>query len=143
MAFNVITFNMDRLVIESILADVDEVVLSSTTAAVPSILLKFANGNKEQIKHAFKALETLKADKSFSLMICETLVTGMYDFEICTAALDEPVRICNKVLDHTELERIKETIKTNPEVILAVSGIEEDTTLQIEETKFKAHQVKS
>jgi hypothetical protein len=134
---------MDRLVIESILADVDEVVLDSTTSTVPSILLKFNSGNKEQIKHAFKALETLKADKSFSLLICETLVNGMYDFELCTAALDEPVRICNKVLDHAELARIKSIISANPMVNLAVSGIEEDTTLQIDETKFKEHQVKS
>lgn len=143
MAFNIITFDMDRLIIESILADVDEVRLSHTESAVPSILLRFNNGNQEQIKNAFNALKTLKADKKLSLLICETLVNGMYDLEICTDALDEPVRICNKVIDQAELENIKSQIKSNPEVRLAVIGLEQETALQIKETSFKAHQVKS
>jgi len=139
MAFSIITYNMDRLIIESILADVDEVIFSPTELAVPSILLKFHNGNQEKIKHAFDALKTLKADKTCSLLICETLVSGIYDLEICTDALDEPVRISNKVIAPAALEELKSQVKSNPEIRLAVVGLEQETVLQIEETTFKVH----
>lgn len=130
---------MDRLVIESILADADEVVLNTEPSAPQSILLNFSNGNQEQIKHAFHALNALKADNTFSLLICDTLVSGMYDLEICTPALDEPVRICNKVIGHSELEKIKTQIKANPEMNLAVIGLEDEAFIHIEETSFKLH----
>lgn len=132
---------MDRLVIETILADVDQVTLVDTQSSVPCICLGFDGGNMEQVKHAFDALKKLTAHKEVSLVICETLVSGIYDIEIVTEALDEPVRICNKVVEQQTLKGIREIMDQHPELILAVKGAEADTEMRINRATYKAHQL--
>jgi len=132
---------MDRLVIESILADANEVALVDTQNSVPCICLGFDDTNMEQVKHAFGELKKLTSNKSVSLIICETLVTGIYDIEIVTDALDEPVRICNKVVEQQTLKGIREIMDKHPELILAVRGAAEDTELKIDTATYKAHQL--
>lgn len=132
---------MDRLVIESILADANGVALVDTQSSVPCICLGFDDANMEQVKHAFEELKKLTSNKSVSLVICETLVTGIYDLEIVTEALDEPVRICNKVVEQQTLKGIREIMDKHPELILAVQGAEVDTELKINRATYKAHQL--
>jgi len=95
----------------------------------------------EQVKHAFVALRKVTAQKDVSLVICETLVNGIYDIEIVTEALDEPVRICNKVVEQQTLKGIREIMDQHPELILAVSGAEADTELRINTATYKAHEL--
>jgi hypothetical protein len=132
---------MDRLVIETILTDVDEVTLINSESSIPSICLGFDAGNIEQAKHAFAALKKLTAYKEVSLVICETLVSGIYDLEIVTDALDEPVRICNKVVEHETLSGIRAIMDQQPELLLAVKGAEDETGLKISKATYKEHQV--
>lgn len=135
------TFNMDRLVIETILADADSVALVDTQSSKPCICLGFDSGSMDQVKHAFEAMKALTENDSVSLVICETLVTGIYDIEIVTAALDEPIRICNKVVEQQTLKDIREIMDKHPEVVLAVSGAEEDVQLKIDSATFKGSQL--
>ena len=130
---------MDRLVIETILADTTEVALVDTQSSIPCICLKFDEANIQQVKHAFEALRKVTAHKEVSLVICETLVNGVYDIEIVTEALDEPVRICNKVVEQQTLKGIREIMDQHPALILAVSGAQADTALQINTASYKAH----
>ncbi len=132
---------MDRLVIETILADVDEVTLVDTQSSGPSICLGFDDGNMEQVKHAFNELKKLTQHKEVSLVICETLVSGIYDIEIVTDALDEPVRICNKVVEQQTLEGIREIMDQHTEVMLTIKGAETDMAFRINHASFKANQV--
>lgn len=132
---------MDRLVIETILADTTEVALVDTQSSIPCICLKFDDANMEQVKHAFVALRKVTAHKDVSLVICETLVNGIYDIEIVTEALDEPVRICNKVVEQQTLKGIREIMDQHPELILAVSGAEADTELRINTATYKAQEL--
>lgn len=121
------------------MAGADEVALVDTQSSVPCICLGFEDGKIEQVKHAFEALKKLTANKAVSLVICETLVNGIYDLEIVTDALDEPVRICNKVVEQQTLKGIREIMDKHPELILAVSGAEADTELKINTATYKAH----
>ncbi len=129
---------MDRLVIESILADTDEVALVDTQSSIPCICLSFDETHLEQAKHAFDALKKVTANKEVSLVICETLVSGIYDIEIVTEALDEPVRICNKVVEQQTLRGIREIMDKHPELLLAISGAETGTELKIDAATYKA-----
>jgi hypothetical protein len=129
---------MDRLVIETILADVNEVALVDTQSSIPCICLSFDETHLEQVKHAFEALRKLTAQQEVSLVICETLVNGIYDIEIVTEALDEPIRICNKVVEQQTLKGIREIMDQHPKLTLAVSGAEADTALQINTATYKA-----
>ncbi|WP_442590615.1 hypothetical protein ACSBL2_05235 [Pedobacter sp. AW31-3R] len=107
---------MDRLVIESILADLDEIVLSSDQARPefnPSIILTFKAVHADQVKHAFTALNELTSDKKVEFMICRTLVSGIYDLEIKTDALDEPIRIVNKAISPELLLQIEDLLEKN------------------------------
>ena len=137
----VFKYNMDRLIIESILADANEVALVDTQSSVPCICLGFEDANMEQVKHAFEELRKLTTNKEVSLVICETLVNGIYDMEIVTDALDEPVRICNKVVEQQTLKGIREIMDKHPSLILAVRGAEADTELKINTATYKAHQL--
>lgn len=134
---------MDRLVIETILADVEEVTLINTQSSMPCICLGFDAGNIEQAKHAFAALHKLTAHKEVSLVICETLVSGIFEIEVITDALDEPVRICNKVIEQHTLGGIREIMDKQDELLLAVKGSEDETQLHISRATYKGHQVKS
>jgi len=69
---------MDRLVIESILADVDEIFLSSDSKIEelnPSIILGFKAANTDQVISAFTALKNVTHNKEVEFIICRTLVS--------------------------------------------------------------------
>jgi hypothetical protein len=140
MAYKAITLNMDRLVIETILTDVESVSFNNIQGSLPCISFGFDEANIEQAKHAFHALNKLTSHKEVSLVICETLVSGMYDFEIVSDAMDEPVRICNKVIDHEVLNRIEEQINQQPEIIIGIKDLEVDNQIHINKASYKVHQ---
>jgi hypothetical protein len=139
MAYKGITLNMDRLVIETILTDVESVSFNNIQGSLPCISFGFDGTNIEQAKHAFNALKKLTLHKGVSLVICETLVSGMYDFEIVSEAMDEPVRICNKVIDHEVLNRIEEQINQQPEIIIGIKDLEVDSQIHINKASYKVH----
>lgn len=131
---------MDRLVIESILADVDEISLSNDNDKPelnPSIVLGFKANNVDQVIHAFHALKTLTHNKKVELVICKTFTSGIYDLEIKTEALDEPVRILNKVISHELLAQIEEQLRKSNHMVLGSNVSEEENWIILSDTQVK------
>jgi hypothetical protein len=136
---------MDRLVIESILADVDEIFLSKDSQNAelnPSIILGFKAGNADQVIHAFDALKKVTKDSNVELVICRTLITGVYDIEIKTDALDEPVRILNKVISNELLAEIEEQLSQSKRIVLGTNVSQEENWIQVNEALVKECAVK-
>ena len=132
---------MDRLVIESILADVDEISFSDTDLQ-KALILGFKQGYAEQVTHVFTALKSLTHKKEVELIICKTLTAGIYDLELKTAALDEPVRILNKAISHELLAEIEQALQTSKNIVLASNVSGQDTWIAITDAQVKECAVK-
>lgn len=131
---------MDRLIIETILADVDDILVSgdhSNTDEHPCILLGYKASNIDQIIHAFTALKKLLVNHKVSLVICKTMVSGMYDLEIVSDALDEPVRINNKVIEHDVVEKIEKLLSDNSGIKLALNVSQEENWIHVDEASVR------
>ena len=131
---------MDRLVIESILADVNEILISRDdrlSELSPAIILGFKANNSEQVIHAFTELKSLAEKSEISLSICKTMVVGMYDIEIKHADLDEPIRICNKVIANELLGEIEDYILKGGKLSLANNVSEEGNWVGLGEVQIK------
>jgi hypothetical protein len=131
---------MDRLVIESVLANVSEVFFSdsNTTADInPTIVFGFKATNPEQIIIAFNQLKTIADRNEISLAICNTLVSGMYDLELFTEVLDEPIRICNKVISPEFLDKITEKTQSNVELGLSSNVSEQENWFKLSRVEVK------
>lgn len=136
---------MDRLIIESILADVDQIYLSSDNPKAelnPAIILGFKATNVDQVIHAFKALKEVTDQASVELVICKTLVSGIYDLEIKTDALDEPVRILNKAIPEELLVQIEEQLAKNSSITLGTNVSEEENWIIVSDAAVKECTVK-
>lgn len=137
---------MDRLVIESILADVDEIYLSNDNEKAelnPSIVLGFKAANVDQVMSAFHALKDVTRNSNVELVICRTLVSGIYDLEIKTDALDEPVRILNKAIPAELLTEIEDQLNNSSSVILGTNVSEEDNWIAVSKAEVKECAVKN
>jgi len=137
---------MDRLVIESILADVDEIYLSNDSdnpELNPSIVLGFKAANVDQVINAFTALKQVTHDATVELVICKTLVSGIYDLEIKTDALDEPVRILNKAISHELLGQIEDQLQKSKQIVLGSNVSEEENWILVSEATIKECSVKA
>lgn len=137
---------MDRLVIESILAGVDEIYLSNDSQKQginPAIVLGFKATNADQIIHAFSALKEVTHNKTVELVICRTLVSGIYDLEIKTDALDEPVRILNKAISHELLGQIEDQLMKSKKIKLGTNVSEEENWIEVSEAAIKECAVKA
>jgi hypothetical protein len=131
---------MDRLVIESILADVSDVFYtdeSTTENLSPTIVFGFKASQSEQIITAFQQLKTISDLHEVSLTICNTLVSGMYDIEIFTEALDEPIRICNKVIGKDFFAKVQECINNQRGLGLASNYSEKETWIKLSKVDLK------
>jgi hypothetical protein len=131
---------MDRLIIETVLENVDEILISgdySNTDEHPCILLSYKATNIDQIIHAFSELKKLLANHKVSLVICKTMVTGMYDLEIVSDAMDEPVRINNKVIEHETLKQIEALLSQSSETKLAINVSQEENWIHIDEASVR------
>lgn len=125
---------MDRLVIESILADVDQVYLSNDsdqTELNPSIVLGFKAHHADQVISAFEALKKVTHNKEVEFVICKTLVSGIYDLEIKTDALDEPVRILNKAIPAEILQDIETQLQKSKKIILGTNVSEAQNWIMV------------
>jgi hypothetical protein len=131
---------MDRLITETILADVDDIRVSgdySNTSTNPCILLGYKASNIDQIIHAFAALKKLLAHHSASLVICKTMIAGMYDVEIVSDALDEPVRISNKVIEHDIIHQIEHLLGSETGVKLAINVSQEENWIHMDKGELR------
>jgi hypothetical protein len=131
---------MDRLIIETVLENVDEILISgdySNTDEHPCILLSYKATNIDQIIHAFSELKKLVANHKVSLVICKTMVTGMYDLEIVSDAMDEPIRINNKVIEHEAIKQIEELLNKSPEIKLAINVSQEENWIHIDDASVR------
>lgn len=137
---------MDRLVIESILADVDEIFLSSDSKIEelnPSIILGFKAANTDQVISAFTALKNVTHNKEVEFIICRTLVSGIYDLEFKTDALDEPIRILNKAISHELLGEIEDYLAKNKSIIVGTNVFEEENWIRATQAHIKECSVKA
>jgi hypothetical protein len=136
---------MDRLVIESILAGVDEIYLSNDSDKAelnPSIILGFKATEVDQVINAFSALKAVTDNKTVELVICRTLVSGIYDLEIKTNALDEPVRIANKAIPTALLEEIEAQLEKSETIVLGTNVSEEENWIVVQHAAVKECSVK-
>ena len=132
---------MDRLIIESALSDVNEIYLSGfeENNTLPfGIVLGFKATNTDQVLNAFLGLKDTVCDDEVNVVICKTRVTGVYDLEIKTPALDEPIRIMNKSISHEHLGAIEDRINNSESFILTTNVSEEDNVIQISEVQIKS-----
>lgn len=136
---------MDRLIIESILEDVNEIQLLTTSQNPelnPSVILVFRDNNVDQVIAAFEALKQVTAGREIELIICSTLVSGVYDLEIKTDALDEPVRIVNKAIDQELLAAITSQFQQHRHIGLGTNVSPEAHWLKVTTAQVKECTVK-
>lgn len=119
---------MDRLVLETTLSEVNEIILSEAHegANKPAVILDFKATHTDHIVHAFSALKGIANEHEIGFVICKTMVTGMYDLEIKTHGLDEPIRIMNRPISTERIHAIQDLIDKNEHIYLGtnVSGTE-------------------
>lgn len=136
---------MDRLIIESTLADVSEIFLSKSNDVIrpnPSVVLGFKAINMDQIIHAFAVLKKIADQHEIDLLICKTMTSGIYDLEIKTEGLDEPIRISNKAISNEMLGAIEDQISKNQDIVLATNVSEEESWIPVHATHIKDCEVK-
>jgi hypothetical protein len=134
---------MDRLVIESALSDVNEIFLSgfeNSTSDQFGIVLGFKATNTDQVLNAFIGLKDIVCDKPANLVICKTRLSGIYDLEIKTEGLDEPIRIMNKAINNETLGAIEDGINNKRGIVLTTNVSEEDNVISISEVQIIACQ---
>ncbi|TDO24765.1 hypothetical protein [Pedobacter duraquae] len=115
---------MDRLVIETTLSDLDGISMSEDqlfSESGSALLLSFKASNSSQIVAAFDALKKTIGQHEVSFVICKTMVAGMFDLEIASDALDEPIRLSNKVIKDELLAKLEEDLEANKAVCLAIN----------------------
>ena len=131
---------MDRLVIETILSDLDGISMSedqSFSGSGSALLLSFKTGNSSQIVAAFDALKKTIGEHEVSFVICKTMVSGMYDLEIASDALDEPIRLSNKVVKDEILAKLEEDLEADNSVRLAINVGDEDHWIELNQVSIR------
>jgi len=116
---------MDRLIIESILSDLHEIHFAEGGVdenAGSSIVLGFKNANMDQVVHALSALKKIAGEEEVELIICKTVQPGIFDLEIKTDALDEPIRIMNKSISNERLAEIGEKVSSETRMVLSANS---------------------
>lgn len=135
---------MDRLIIESTLADVNEIFLSASNDARlnSALVLGFKPLNTNQVIKAFSALKDIAEKEKLELMICKTMVAGIYDLEIKTDGLDEPLRITNKAINAQTLKGIEDQIERNKQIVLGSNVTKEDHWIIVHAAQIKDCELK-
>jgi len=130
---------MDRLIIEASLVDVSGIYLSkhSDSHFLPAIILEFKPSHAEQAGNAFAALKKIAGAAAIELVICKTLSAGIYDLEIKTGNLDEPVRICNKGISQETLEALDSQTLLNEEILLGSNIMPAESWLRVRAAHVK------
>ena len=130
---------MDRLIMESVLADVNGFNLTKDGRDGFTGVLKmgFTEDRTAQVNHAFSELKNMVQGDGIQLVICKTMVDGIYDLELCTAALDEPLRISNKAISKEMIQEIEGHVGHDPKVLLGADGISVENWLGIGQIEIK------
>lgn len=131
---------MDRLIIESALSDVNEITVISNQGTSKTdflIVLGFKASNTDQVIRAFAGLKEVAKVNHVQLTICKTQNTGIYDLEIKTDGLDEPVRIMNKSIDNETLGAIEDRINQDDNMVLTTNVSEQDNWIQVSAAHIK------
>ncbi|WP_276089227.1 hypothetical protein [Pedobacter sp. JY14-1] len=130
---------MDRLIIEASLADVSGIYLSKPDSShfSPAVILEFKPSHAEQAGNAFAALKKIAGAAAIELAICRTLSAGVYDLEIKTGNLDEPVRICNKGIGRETLEALESQTLLNEELLLGSNILPAEDWLRVRAAHVK------
>lgn len=129
---------MDRLVIESILAEADHIQFDGAQPQADSscaLILGFKAAHTDQVILAFQELK--KISEEISLLVCHTQVQGIYDLEIQTAALDEPVRILNKSIPAEALAELKEYLNHSNTLVLGSNVSQKDAWITLRNVEIK------
>ncbi|MFP5079625.1 hypothetical protein [Pedobacter sp. JCM 36344] len=132
---------MDRLIIESALSDVNEIFLSGleeNASGAFAIVFGFKATHTEQVLNAFSGLKDIVCDKDASLVIFKTRMLGIYDLEIKTEGLDEPIRIMNKAIANETIGSIEDRIHNDQGIVLTTNVSKEDNSILISEVEIKA-----
>ena len=132
---------MDRLIIESTLSDVNEIFLSGleeNASGAFAIVFGFKATHTEQVLNAFSGLKDIVCDKEASLVIFKTRMLGIYDLEIKTEGLDEPIRIMNKAIANETIGSIEDRIHNDKGIVLTTNVSKEDNSILISEVEIKA-----
>ncbi|WP_316747296.1 hypothetical protein [Pedobacter gandavensis] len=124
---------MDRLIMESVLADVNGFNLTKDNRAgyTSALLMGFNEDRLTQVGHVFSELKGMVQEEGIELLICKTMVHGIYDLEICTTVLDEPVRISNKAISQEMIGEIEKHVGAEAKVLLGVDGLGVEDWLEI------------
>ena len=115
---------MDRLIIESILADVNEILLSEASICEEpetALVLVYKTTHEDKVTHAWSVLKDIADKYEVDLAVCKTMTPGIYDLEIKTPALDEPLRIMNKVINHETIGAIEDLVNQNAQINLTTN----------------------
>jgi len=130
---------MDRLIIESILADVNEIYLSDAdnNGDKPAVVLGFKGSNNDKVLNAWLILKDIAYQHDTDLLICETMIAGIYDLEIKTPGLDEPLRIMNKAISGETLAAIEELVNGNMRIRLGTSVSEKENWIELHSTLIR------
>jgi hypothetical protein len=131
---------MDRLIIESALSDVSEISLLTDDKHYEynfAIVLGFKASNTDQVLHAFAGLKEVAKQDHVQLIICKTQNMGIYDLEIKTKALDEPIRIMNKAIDNETLGAIMDRINEDQHMVVTTNVSEKDNWIKISRAQIK------
>jgi len=136
---------MDRLVIESILSEAEKIYVSNDTESAELgtiLMLGFKADHAEQVVNAFTALKNITHGKVVELVICKTLTSGIYDLELKTDALDEPVRILNKAIPDDLLLRLEKQLQKDQQILLGTNVSEQESWISLTDAQVKECAVK-
>lgn len=133
---------MDRLIIEAALEDVNEISLQKNNDADAVLALGFKAGNMDRVSHAFSALKKISGQHGLSLIVCKTMTAGIYDLELKTEGLDEPVRIMNKAITNETLGAIEDEINRNSVLKIGVNVDPEENWIPVNPVQIKDCEVK-
>lgn len=118
---------------ESVLSDVSSFKLTrdSRDGFTGVLEMGFTEDRIAQVSHAFSELKKMVKEEGIQLVICRTMVEGIYDLEICTDLLDEPVRINNKAISKDMVLEMERHVGKKPRLMLGVDGLSVDNWLEI------------
>ncbi|WP_316842285.1 hypothetical protein [Pedobacter gandavensis] len=131
---------MDRLIMESVLSDVSGFNLTkdSTEGYVGALVMGFSEDRVAQVSHVFSELKNMVQGDGIQLLICKTMLDGIYDLEICTAVLDEPVRISNKAIPKEMIHVIESHAANDPKILLGAAGLSQEHWLGVSSLEIKS-----
>lgn len=136
---------MDRLVIESTLSDMDDILLAERSIEGEngtSIILCFKASHTDQVVNAIESLNGL-SNRGVDFVICKTLQSGLYDLEIRCEGLDEPIRLMNKAISNEKLGEIEDYIHSDTTLSLSANVCHPGNEIRLLKTEIKDCSVKS